>query len=155
MKINLLLSASLLLIASAARVSADLTLKANPNPVIVPAGQTQGKTTLTWNTEGPLVYEWFHEDWSSDYLGRCSPDFHRAAVEDHEPLAGTTPRQGVKLGTDYEFQVFRCKLSQDGKSVEDRDSMCRDSRNGSSCQAARQPSAAWIPDPYFNLHSNS
>ena len=62
MKKWLLLSVTLLLTASAARASAAPTLKANPNPVVVPAGQTQGATTLTWNTEGAEGYVWASVD---------------------------------------------------------------------------------------------
>ena len=58
----MMLSAMVMIAASAAQASADPTLKANPNPVIVPAGQTQSTTTLTWNTEGAGGYVWLSVD---------------------------------------------------------------------------------------------
>jgi hypothetical protein len=52
MKMPLLLAVTTLLVASAARFVPAATLSASPNPVIAPAGQTEGPTTLTWKTEG-------------------------------------------------------------------------------------------------------
>src|SRR5260370_31201092 len=45
MKTILILSLTFLVIATAARVSADPPLKANPNPIVVSAGQTQSNTS--------------------------------------------------------------------------------------------------------------
>jgi hypothetical protein len=52
MKMPLLLAVTTLLVASAARFVPAATLSASPNPVIAPAGQTEGATTLMWKTEG-------------------------------------------------------------------------------------------------------
>ncbi len=100
MKIGLILSGSLFLTANAARVSADPTLKANPNPVIVPAGQTQGTTTLTWNTEGAEGYVWVSVD------GGEESQLNEAGIA--EGTLGAT----VEVGKSYAFKLYTADKEQ-------------------------------------------
>lgn len=94
MKINLILSVLLLLTASAARVSAEPMLKANPNPVIVPAGQTRGATTLAWNTEGADGFIWVSVD------GGADTQLHEAGGVERTLLAT------VEVGKSYAFKLY-------------------------------------------------
>ncbi len=84
----------LLLLASASRVNADPALKANPNPVILPAGQTQGPTTLTWNTEGAEGYVW------------VSIDGGEETQLNEEGIAQGTFRTTAELGKSYVFKLY-------------------------------------------------
>ena len=100
MKINLIVLVMLLLVASAERVSADPALKANPNPVVLPAGQTRGPTTLTWNTEGAEGYVWVSVD------GGEETQLNEAGI------AQGTFRTTAEVGKNYTFKLYTADKQQ-------------------------------------------
>lgn len=68
MYLRLSIFALFVVVAITARGGMDPELTASPNPITVPDGQTQGKTTLTWATEGPEGFLWVSIDGSEEEL---------------------------------------------------------------------------------------
>ncbi len=81
-------------VAISALGSADPTLSASPNPIVVPDGQTQATTTLTWNTEGPMGFIWVSVDESDDEL-----------LSD-EGIAEGTLKVTAEVGKHYTFKLY-------------------------------------------------
>ncbi len=100
MKINLIVLVMLLLLAGAARVNADPVLRANPNPVVLPAGQTRGPTTLTWNTEGAEGFVWVSID------GGEETQLNEAGI------AQGTFRTTTEIGKSYVFKLYNADKEQ-------------------------------------------
>ena len=100
MKMNLILSATFILVASTAQVSAQPTIRANPNPIVVPVGQTQSTTTLTWNTEGAAGYVWLSIDGGED-----------TQITRGGTAVGTLGASG-ELGKSYEFKLYTADKQQ-------------------------------------------
>jgi hypothetical protein len=100
MKMKLILSGAFLLVASAARLSAQPTLRANPNPVILPAGQTQSTTTVTWNTGSEGGYIWLSVD------GGEETQLTKAGA-----AAGTLGATG-EIGKSYVFKLYTADRQQ-------------------------------------------
>lgn len=74
-------------------VFAAPTITANPNPVNVAFGQTQGKTTINWNTEGAGGFIWMSVDGGDET--QVAADVAKGSVE-----------ISVVLGKSYELRLY-------------------------------------------------
>jgi len=100
MKLSLILSVSVLLATGATRANIDPTLSANPNPVKLPSDQKQGKTTLTWNTEGGNGFIWVSVDGGEE-----------TQLNEANDAAGTLEAT-VEVGKSYAFRLYTLDKEQ-------------------------------------------
>src|SRR5689334_25190053 len=100
MKLSLILSVSVLLATGATHANVDPTLSANPNPVKVPSDQKQGKTTLTWNTEGGNGFIWVSVDGGEE-----------TQLNEANDAAGTLEAT-VEVGKSYAFRLYTLDKEQ-------------------------------------------
>ncbi len=60
-------------------IASAQTLTASPNPVKVPAGQSQGTTTISWNTQGSSGFVWVSIDGAAETL--VASDVVKGSIE--------------------------------------------------------------------------
>lgn len=74
-------------------ITSAQTLAASPNPVIVPAGQSQGTTTITWNTQASSGFVWVSIDGAAETL--VAADVVKGSIE-----------LSLGLGRTYELRLY-------------------------------------------------
>ena len=89
-----------ILLVCATDALAAPTITANPNPVLVPAGQTNGETTIAWNTEGPGGFVWMSVDGGDQTAITAAPS------------AKGSLAIAVTLGKSYVFKLYNASKEQ-------------------------------------------